>query len=57
MYFKLFNINRNNKQIFILIRIVFLFHEGVFALDSNQLVKTSVVWKLVLEPEHRVVIG
>jgi len=29
----------------------------MFTLGSNQLVKTSMVWKLVLEPEHRVVIG
>jgi len=50
------NISKN-KQIFIIIRILFLFHKNLSALGSNQLVKTSMAWKLVLEPEHRVVIG
>ena len=40
-----------------IIRILFLFHNDISILGSNQLVKTSMMWKLVLEPEHRVVVG
>jgi len=36
---------------------LFLFYINSSVLGSNQLVKTSMAWKLVLEPEHRVVIG
>ena len=39
-----------------IIRTLFLFHNDITALGSNQLVKTSMMWK-VLEPEHRVVVG
>jgi len=35
---------------------LFLSHDEIFSTDSNQLVKTSRVWKLVFGPEHRVAI-
>lgn len=57
IHFKLFNITRNNEQISMIIRTLFLFHNDITTLGSNQLVKTSMMWKLVLEPEHRVIVG
>ena len=38
-----------------IITILLLFYGEIYYTDSDQLVKTSSVMKLVLEPEHRVI--